>query len=375
MAYNEEEQRWDDADYWTGLVDGLLHIESVPMLRRGHVPLVVPGGADHRRRLIEDGFFSLEAPEESEADSEADFEDLPMGWGVDVAKIAAAIVKLGEAGWPPVYILVFDEPWVLRARMGHALARCGDLVPNFDWAAFHVRRGAEDGAAAAGVAGAGWAPHRDRDDVSLAAAGAAAGFDADGAARHVTCWVALTDAGPESSCLYCVRRRDDPGYRDGDRGRSPLEAIFATSPASFRAVRCLGPTEAGGAVCFSHRLLHWGSSPDSGAPARIAISFGSNPPSNDDGASFGAFASNVAGEPFKLRPTTVAPPLRTRVSLAAAQLFVYARSSEPTVDTTESVHRDRHWRAFKRGAAVFHDHYVSIVAAEMAFSAGSAAAS
>lgn len=58
---------------------------------------------------------------------------------------------------------------------------------------------------------AGFSPHRDRQPPD-----AAATFRPDGSAMYSTCWVALTDAVPDNSCLYVLPRHADPGYVDGD---------------------------------------------------------------------------------------------------------------------------------------------------------------
>lgn len=57
---------------------------------------------------------------------------------------------------------------------------------------------------------AGFAPHRDRqpDD-------AAASFREDGSAMYTSCWLAVTDANPDTSCLYVIPRGQDPGYFRG----------------------------------------------------------------------------------------------------------------------------------------------------------------
>ncbi|KAH8064399.1 hypothetical protein JL722_1265 [Aureococcus anophagefferens] len=172
------------------------------------------------------------------------------GWGVDVAALGDAVVALGEAGWPPIYVLVYDEAWVLRGRLAHTLRGAADLAVNFDFAAFHVKAGGN-----AQTLAAGWAPHRDRDDAAHVGGAVADGFAADGAPRCATAWVALSDATPATSCLYCVPRARDPGYAAGDGGRSPLEACFAAGPASFRHLLVYARSADAGIA--ADRRRHW----------------------------------------------------------------------------------------------------------------------
>jgi ectoine hydroxylase-related dioxygenase (phytanoyl-CoA dioxygenase family) len=57
---------------------------------------------------------------------------------------------------------------------------------------------------------AGFAPHRDRQPDS-----APASFRADGSPKYASCWLAVTDATPETGCLYVIPRAQDPGYTQG----------------------------------------------------------------------------------------------------------------------------------------------------------------
>lgn len=155
-----------------------------------------------------------------------------------------------------------------------------------------------------GVTGAGFSPHRDRQPadirgsfrnprrgmgpryttVWLACGGDRRGGDCDGDRkrpyadpihmRTSECGIctlgllqALTEATVDNSCLYMVPRRYDPGYLDGDGHRpdgsaaSPLDKFYGTRGGGGMAIRCIRavPTQAGGLVCFTHRIIHWGS--------------------------------------------------------------------------------------------------------------------
>lgn len=56
----------------------------------------------------------------------------------------------------------------------------------------------------------GFSPHRDRQPDDCGAS-----FRSDGTARYATCWIALSEATPESGCLYVIPRDQDPGYTAG----------------------------------------------------------------------------------------------------------------------------------------------------------------
>jgi hypothetical protein len=87
-----------------------------------------------------------------------------------------------------------------RQRQPGLVAATGNRV-NMDALAWHVdARNGESG----------FSPHRDRQpEVSPST------FRSDGSAMYTTCWIALSDATPETGCLYVIPRNCDPGYFEG----------------------------------------------------------------------------------------------------------------------------------------------------------------
>ncbi|CAE7510651.1 unnamed protein product [Symbiodinium pilosum] len=125
----------------------------------------------------------------------------------------------------------------------------------------------------------GFSPHRDRQPEDWTPKGVppdtGSTFKADGMAKYVTLWAALTDANPENSCLHFVPRRVDPGYSAGDPDQGdPMLRIFQDK-AAFQSIRS-APVTAGGCTFHTHRTIHWGSAGRRTADVapRIALSFG-----------------------------------------------------------------------------------------------------
>jgi ectoine hydroxylase-related dioxygenase (phytanoyl-CoA dioxygenase family) len=56
----------------------------------------------------------------------------------------------------------------------------------------------------------GFSPHRDRQPDDSKGT-----FRPDGSAMYTTCWIALSEASPETGCLYVIPRQFDPGYLRG----------------------------------------------------------------------------------------------------------------------------------------------------------------
>lgn len=218
-----------------------------------------------------------------------------------VASLARGVEGLLRAGWPASFVVVFDEAWALieRASALVAAATGAGNACNMDVLAWFVDPN---------LGHAGFSPHRDRqpDD-------AAATFrPSDGSAMYATCWVALTDAVPENSCLYVLPRYADPGYTEGDpddeNAPDPLSRALASKEA-YQHVRAL-PCPAGAAALFTHRIIHWGAAGRKGYPTpRISISFGC--------------ADDSYEPPYFDRGHLPFPPLELRVALTAAQQLAY----------------------------------------------------
>jgi len=123
---------------------------------------------------------------------------------------------------------------------------------------------------------AGFSPHRDRQPGD-----AQSSFHADGQAKYVTMWMALSNATPENSCLYVIPKSNDPGYTEGDsdgngekKDDDPMWRALPTKE-SFQNIRAL-PRQAGQSLLFTHRILHWGSRGNPNSlqnEPRVAISF------------------------------------------------------------------------------------------------------
>ncbi|CAE8581629.1 unnamed protein product [Polarella glacialis] len=116
--------------------------------------------------------------------------------------------------------------------------------------------------------GAGWDIHRDRWDLDTA--NLLPTFHADGTPKYATVWIALSEATPLNSCIYCLPKGSDRLYFGPD-DRADYES--PQLHAGVQEIRAL-PAKPGDVYAWSHRLLHWGSSSTSRASCpRVALSF------------------------------------------------------------------------------------------------------
>ena len=204
--------------------------------------------------------------------------------GLDsMSSLASMIDDLELKGLPAQFILIFDEVWTVVHRAEVALAPLFGLQSIQDFYVFNVQPGA-----------AGWPIHRDRsgDD------SAASGFTTEKLPLSTTVWIALTDATPLTSCIYCVPAHADANYAS-QAAEDVASEILAVAHQFITAL----PVLQGGVLAWSHRLLHWGSASPPDASSRKALAF--------------TMASPGFEEPTLVGTASHPPPFEARLGLIA----------------------------------------------------------
>ncbi|MCA8886417.1 MAG: phytanoyl-CoA dioxygenase family protein [Hyphomonadaceae bacterium] len=200
--------------------------------------------------------------------------------------IGNAVEKCVEVGLPAVFVWAFDEPWesfrIIAPTISHFLGADYKLLPAF-WA-WHVDPKKRE---------SGWRPHRDNSRGGLAA---------NGAPLTLTCWIPLSEANPQNSCMYVVPAHLDPQY---GRPMTPHSQLPDLSLA--RAL----PAQPGDYLVWNQAVLHWGSASSEFADRprmSIALEFqrGDIPP--------------IRGP---LLNADTLPPFEMRIRLIARQILQY----------------------------------------------------
>eukprot|EP00935_MAST-01C_sp_MAST-1C-sp1_P000874 g874.t1 len=211
------------AEHWRGLCPRLncsTALESASASTS--LPPELVGNA--REDLCDDGYFQL-APEDLALDTTM------------LDAVAESIRTLVREGWHPLWIIMFDEIWLLVHQLSAVLHQATGNQFCMDFFACEVL----------------------------------ASFRADRTPKYTTIWIPFTDATAHNSCLYVVPAGADPTYNpktvagtntdaqaseaSADK-QNPLSTIFQT-PAALQHIRAL-PGARGSALVFSHRLMHWG---------------------------------------------------------------------------------------------------------------------
>jgi hypothetical protein len=266
------------------------------------------------QRLCDEGYFVLSRPT---LDAKLDYDKL-------IGLLREGIEKLHRMGWPATMIYLYDEAWCLGHSISNLLGEVsGGNSLSMDFYAWRVdpRIGQK-----------GWGPHRDRmgsDASSFHPASRRIRAEKEtkidhkirsevgqyslyGPPKFTTCWIPLTDASPDNSCLCVIPAPADPNYHKGDEPNVNFLTEMFSKPENFQHIRAL-PAVAGSLINFGHRVIHWGSQGRPSAPqeipVRIAISF--------------TFSDPGFERPFLGSEHLPFPEFELRLALMSSQMIAY----------------------------------------------------
>ena len=154
------------------------------------------------------------------------------------------ILALDQAGFPPVFIYLYDEAWNLFAKLSPLISYfLGDnfrLLPNF-WAwNIPLNEGA-----------AGWPPHRDCQAETRFKIGGK-----EEILMSLSLWIPLSDATKNNGCMYVLPRSSEDNYDP------PLKEAAQINMDDAKAL----PAISGSVLGWPQDLFHW-----SGRVTRHAI--------------------------------------------------------------------------------------------------------
>lgn len=164
-------------------------------------------------------------------------------------RLLAVIDQVTGRGLNPTWAMLFDDFWRTFASLGTVLETL--LGRNYRYVTGSYVFIVENTDTAGG-----WGKHRDLPY--------ATSIDAQGRPYIMSCWVALTDATPLNSCLYCLPYSRDPNFPD---------RLSELTVPRVEDIECM-PVEAGQVIGLSHAVLHWGSRASSrGGSRRVSFVF------------------------------------------------------------------------------------------------------
>ena len=171
--------------------------------------------------------------------------------GVDLQALANTMEALKAAGWPPVFVLMFDEAWrlleglfsVMQPLLGED---CELEASLYGWALEPPTLTPEGELEKVG--GNFGQPHRDfpYDQCHLE----------DGSPSVVSVWIPFVQASLDNGCMYVVPRENDPLF---DQPDDKFHLTPTLRPFPYSHVRPLN-TGAGSVLMWNTCTIHWGSS-------------------------------------------------------------------------------------------------------------------
>lgn len=165
--------------------------------------------------------------------------------GISVQALAETMDCLEAKGFPPVFIFMYDQAWLLLAQLFRIAADI--LKSNVVEMSLNVFAWALHSAAPDRRVGSNFGqPHRDQSYRDCHAE--------DGHLSMMTVWVSLVPVTLDNGCMYVLPSDRDPWLAQADH---PLHVR-----PDEQAVRPLGeplPCEAGDVLMWRADLVHWGS--------------------------------------------------------------------------------------------------------------------
>jgi hypothetical protein len=253
-------------DLWLSMSRGGLTVSELPCSatssvsgdhhRSQEVPCSAFAGKSHRIKqdIVLAGYTQVAA--------------LPwMDLGVSLRALSDTIDALHAAGYPPVFILMYDQAWLLcerlfplmEALMGPEVALDTSI---FAWSlrratplrttsttrkASSEAHSSKESTATHAIGDNFGVPHRDSRYSDC--------HTVEGQPTEISCWLPLVDVTPDSGCMLVVPAQHDPLFAASNH---PLH-MKPTEAMPWAHIRAL-PAAAGDILLWKANLIHWGSS-------------------------------------------------------------------------------------------------------------------
>lgn len=260
--------------------------------------------AENLRLLLDRGFCGVEG----------------IDWaahGVDFGSIAAGMEALKQAGWPPVFVFMFDEAWRVCEALFDVVApliQDEELVLEasvYGWALDHPKL--TEGVPGEKVGGNFGVPHRDNTY--------SASHTVDGRPSILGIWIPCVDVNADNGCMYVVPRERDPLFENEADRTHRAPHLMPNFP--YAHVRPL-EANAGTVLMWHHNTIHWGSScsPYATHPRKsIAMSFRLR----EEEKPFSAKDEELYGRrPYTRQELAAGIPMDERLRLCTRALMMYS---------------------------------------------------
>jgi hypothetical protein len=170
--------------------------------------------------------------------------------GVPIQELAETVGSLRKAGYPPVFILMYDQAWLLCARLFDSLGAVMEREVRLDTSLFAwslLRPPHNEAMPAEPLIGNNFGePHRDSRYAEC--------HDPEGNATALSVWIPLVPVTSDSGCMMVIPVPNDPFF---EKSTHPLHM----KPSQTMQSSCARPlpVDAGQALLWKPNLIHWGA--------------------------------------------------------------------------------------------------------------------
>lgn len=201
-------------DFWTS-INPDLHVDDQAFIKNQKALQLSTDKLKWINDYInEEGYFQIE----------------PQDLGLPISKMADAVTKFADMGWPTPMVFVYDEFFILPYCISNILKSIlgNDFKQLPDFWAWYVDPVRGD---------SGWKPHRDKGMDSLTD---------EHKPKSMTIWIPLSNATPQNGCMYLLPMNQDPYFIDQNNKNFDYQNIRAL------------PVAPGAVLGWNQAVLHWG---------------------------------------------------------------------------------------------------------------------
>ena len=194
-------------------------------------------------KMLDNRGFTMLGPESFDWDA----------FGINFAALAQTMSNLVAAGWPPVFIFLYDQPWLMCLRLFDLmcpLLNDEEATLEASMHAWNLQRQPLDTSIKEKVGGNFGVPHRDITYKNCH-------NPRDGSPDILSLWIPLVDVNADNGCMYVVPRECDPQF---DQDEYPKDQDPFSHKFPYASVKPLSPISAGTTLVWHPNLIHWGGS-------------------------------------------------------------------------------------------------------------------
>lgn len=172
-------------------------------------------------------------------------------YDVDMQAIAQTMSNLVAAGWPSVFIFLYDQPWKMCLRLFDLMAPIlndEEATLEASLYAWALERQPKDTLIKEKVGGNFGSPHRDITYKNCHAT--------DGSPDILSLWIPLVDVSADNGCMMVVPRECDPQFA---LDKLPKDQDPFSHRFQYASIKALAPITGGTTLVWHPNLIHWGS--------------------------------------------------------------------------------------------------------------------